>query len=342
MPRTWREKLAPHIYRDAYGIDTIVQFRGRVLRERWPLDADWDEMQRWIARALAELHDRAADAGTVRPSRTTGTLTADVETFLKTRKGRPGYAADKCHLKAWAALFKRKRSRIKTADVDLAIAGWREAKVAPQTIIHRCRALRVLWRSFDKNGRTPVDDAQIPKKPKPHPVGLPAGTVAKVTKRLTERASKYANTREKTLARYRVLTTTLQRPIQLMRSTPQDVDLQLRVWLVPGAKGEPSHQIWLNDDMLEAWRAFIKAEAWGPYHSGRYGKQLRAAGYPEDVSTYNVRHDGAIDALRRGADLGDVQGLLGHTEITTTRRNYAPILKERQQQISERLQGRLK
>jgi hypothetical protein len=111
MPRTWREKLAPHIYRDAYGIDTIVQFRKQTSRERWPLDADWDELQRWIARALAELHDRAADAGTVRPSRTVGTLTADVETFLKTRKGRPGYAADKCHLKAWTALFRNGNAR---------------------------------------------------------------------------------------------------------------------------------------------------------------------------------------------------------------------------------------
>jgi hypothetical protein len=126
-----------------------------------------------------------------------------------------------------------------------------------------------------------VDDAQIPKKPKPHPVGLPAGTIQKVTKKLTERATKYANTREKTLARYLVLTTTLQRPIKLMRAKPQDIDLTNRWWLVRGAKNEPAHQVYLNDDMIAAWKLFIKAEAWGTYHSGRYGKQLRAAGYPE-------------------------------------------------------------
>jgi integrase len=57
--------------------------------------------------------------------------------------------------------------------------------------------------------------------------------------KLTERASKYANTREKTLARYLVLTTTLQRPIQVMRAKPSDIDLANRWWLVRGAKGNP-------------------------------------------------------------------------------------------------------
>jgi site-specific recombinase XerD len=342
MARRTRVTIAPHQYRDEYGIDTIVQFRKRTRRERWPLESDPDERAAWVQRALSQLMDEAADRRELRVQ-TRGTLAGDVTAFLKTREGRPSYAADKCNLAHWVARYrKRRRSRLTTHDVDLAIAEWRQAGVSAQTIRHRCRVLRVLYRQFDgPHARTPIDRAQVPKKPHPHPVGLPVGTIPRVAQRLEVRAQKYANTREQTLARFLVLTTTLQRPIQLQRAQPPDVDLQTRTWWVRGVKGEPAHQIYLNDDMLKAWTLFIKVDAWGPYHSGRYGTQLRAAGWPEDISTYNYRHDGAIEALRRGADLGDVQGLLGHTEIQTTRRNYAPVLQERQRRVSEMLQGRL-
>jgi hypothetical protein len=70
--------------------------------------------------------------------------------------------------------------------------------------------------------------------------------------------------------------------------------------LVAGARREERTRAsgLLNDDMIEAWKLFIKADAWGTYHSGRYGTQLRAAGYPKDISTYNVKHEGAHEALQ--------------------------------------------
>ena len=42
----------------------------------------------------------------------------------------------------------------------------------------------------------------------------------------------------------------------------------------------------------------------------------------------------------RGIDLGDVQGWLGHRDIMTTRRHYAPVLVSRLKQASETLSGR--
>ena len=99
--------------------------------------------------------------------------------------------------------------------------------------------------------------------------------------------------------------------------------------------------VYLNDEQLEAWKAFIAADCWGTYNDHWFRKRLRKAGWPEDVSTYNYRHEGAIDALEAGADLGDVQGLLGHTEIETTRRNYGPLIMSRQQAISAKLGQRL-
>jgi len=53
------------------------------------------------------------------------------------------------------------------------------------------------------------------------------------------------------------------------------------------------------------------------------------SGWPKGIRPYQLRHTFAIDMLRSGADLGDVQGLLGHASIQTTRTFYAPILLSR-------------
>jgi site-specific recombinase XerD len=42
----------------------------------------------------------------------------------------------------------------------------------------------------------------------------------------------------------------------------------------------------------------------------------------------------------RGIDLGVVQGCLGHRQVSTTRRHYAPVLASRLKQASEMLAGR--
>jgi integrase len=127
----------------------------------------------------------------------------------------------------------------------------------------------------------------------------------------------------------------------MVRAKPEDVDLERRTWFVRSAKNEPAHVVYLNDEQVEAWKAFIAADCWGTYNVYWFRTRLRTAGWPAHVSTYNYRHEGAIDALAAGADLGDVQGLLGHTEIETTRRNYGPLVMSRQQAISAKLGRRL-
>jgi hypothetical protein len=54
-----------------------------------------------------------------------------------------------------------------------------------------------------------------------------------------------------------------------------------------------------------------------------------------------VRHRTAPGGRReRGIDLADVSAVLGHRQITTTRRHYAPVLVSRLKRASERLAGR--
>jgi hypothetical protein len=92
--------------------------------------------------------------------------------------------------------------------------------------------------------------------------------------------------------------------------------------------------------MKAAWEAFMAAKAWGHFDGSDYAKALYAAGWPKDVRPYQARHSVALELGERGIDLGDVQGWLGHKQVTTTRKHYAPILVSRLKQASERLDGR--
>jgi integrase len=138
-----------------------------------------------------------------------------------------------------------------------------------------------------------------------------------------------------------VLVTTGQRPVQIMRTEPEDLDLAQGLWLVRSAKGEPAHTITLTTEMRQAWQAFVEAEAWGPYDTSLHANRLHEAGWPAGLRPYTARHALMRDALALGVDLGDVQGLAGHTSPLTTRRFYGPLQIGRQREVSQKLEGRL-
>jgi integrase len=98
--------------------------------------------------------------------------------------------------------------------------------------------------------------------------------------------------------------------------------------------------LWLNDDMLAAWKAFVAAEAWGKFDGSDYAKALYQAGWPRDVRPYQARHILALQLQELGGDVGDIQGVLGHKHIETTRRFHAPVAVSRMKGSSERLAGR--
>jgi integrase len=236
------------------------------------------------------------------------------------------------------------------------------AVVAVRTIRHRCRVLADLYHALDgKRAPTPVDEAKIPKLPKDHPIGIDVSIVLDVARRLAlatvarprqraphdpeayaAREAARRQDRQRTYARYVVLVTTGQRPCQVMRAQPDDLDLAAGVWVVRSAKLEPAHTITLTADMRQAWQAFIEADAWGAYDTTTHANRVHAAGWPRGLRPYNARHAVMIDALAAGVDLGDVQGLAGHTSPLTTRRFYGPLLVGRQREVSQKLEGRLK
>ena len=250
--------------------------------------------------------------------------------------------------------------------------------VAVKTIRHRCRVLAELFHIIDGHTRvgrgprarwftatgmlavTPVDAAKIPALEKPHPIDVDLATIRRVSTNLAratdprtparpprdraawqQREAARQREAQHVYARFLVLVTTAQRPCQVGRAQPGDVALEALSWTVRAAKNEPAHTIGLNDDSVGAWRYFQAVEAWGEYDTSKHAKAVHAAGWPATVRPYNARHALAIDAIRRGVSLGDLQGMLGHMTPDTTRRSYAPFILERQLAVSAQLAGRL-
>lgn len=324
-----RTRIAEGVYRDKYGLAATVKVGLRQIEERFPVDQSLDVIQAWRARTRADLledrEDRGADAPIVR-----GTFAGDLPRRLKQIDGQPRYKSDRSHLMAWLpALGKYVRSAIRPAYVQAAIDGWLKAGKSARTIRHRVRVLRELYKGLDgAHSRPPVKGVTVPKPGKPHPIAVPWRTVQRVAKSLKQgkrHAKGYGGDSDQAYARFLVRATTGQRPAQIMRATKEDIDLRRRLWYVRAAKGGNAIALPLDADMIRAWKVFIAANAWGPFDTRSFSKTIRRHGWPATVRPYALRSTFAIDMIRGGADLGDVQAALGHRQIETTRSHYASI-----------------
>jgi site-specific recombinase XerD len=332
---TGRRRVATGIYRDRYGYAARVWCGGLVVERRFPKDATLREMKAWQDHTRAIARQR-------QPARERGTLAADVERYLNQMRHLASWIERRAHLRAWLPRLGRlRRFRITREHVQAHISRWAEAGVAPKTIWHRVQALRHLYRTLD--GRrvvTPCDDVSLPALPRHVPVVVSPEVVRRVEAELRARERRGLLRDAKTRARFMVLATTGRRPSELMRAQPEDVDLERRVWAVRDGKGGWSAGIYLNDDMLTAWRLFLAAQAWGSFNTGSFARCLRAAGWPSGVRPYHLRHSIGLALSEHGADLADVAAFLGHTRTSTTRRHYVPVLGSRLEALSRALDGR--
>lgn len=365
-----RRRVEPNLYQYPDGrYEARVSAAGRVApATRFPADTPLEQIRTWIADAKRRLTKEARELGDV-PQAGRGTLEGDAPDFLAQIAGRVSTKADTSHLRAWfdvvidgVRLGSLPRSAITTGHINKTIAAWQtqpsphairrvrttgytrkgrtiatyERKapttsghvVSALTIRHRCRVLHDCYRTLDgPEARSPVAHAKIPTRGKRPPVTVPTDLVGTVLHRLRPLC-------EKTFARFYVACTTGQRPCQIGRAMPDDVQLADRSWLVRDAKGEPAHTVSLDKPQLAAWQAFIEAEAWGAFDTTRYGRLIHAAGWPKGIKPYAARHSFAREAIRRGVSLGDVQALLGHLDPATTR-IYAPFVMDRQREVSK-------
>lgn len=313
-----RTRLEEGIFSDAYGLAAVVKV-GTVQRERrYPHGTDRASLRSWRIATRADLD---ADRAT-RLSLVTGTLQHDGDKFLTRKKAQAGYKADRSHLRSWYPVFgKVLRTAITREHVERQIALWLAAGVAARTIRHRCRVLRECYRAMSgPTAKTPADRLKLPRIPPAQPVAVPVKTIQKVAASLLK-AGLGAD-----YARFTIRALTGQRPAQIMRAQPQDVDLPRRIWFVRPAKGGNPIPFPLNTEAVTAWKYFAKVNAWGAFDTAKAAETARAHGWPSDIPLYALRSSLAIDLLLQRATLQEVQGLLGHKQIKTTADHYAPIL----------------
>lgn len=333
MPPT-RRKLARGIYQDAYGISVIYRAEGKPVETRFPAGTSLARLERWRNRQRAQ-EQRTT---TIRRNQ----LARDVVRYLKRLKGLAGYKSEKSHLRAWLQAFGPTTRRLITREAcELVIADWRQAGYAPRTIRHRIRVLQSLYRVLDgAQAVTPLDEVKPPPRPRERPVAVSDTVIASVALQLRKQEIAGRLYDAKTRARFLVLATHNQRPCEVMRAQPGDVDLERKLWFTRTAKGGPHTIVPLNTEQLAAWQLFITADAWGAYDSRSFSKTLKRNGWPKDIRPYNLRHSTGIALSARGVDLGDIQALFGHASPETTRRFYVPGLIERLAAATQKLEGR--
>jgi len=342
MKNPKRTRVATGIYQDQCGFLAAVTCRGLRRDQRFPPDTAIAFMQSWRTRTRADLDEDGADAAAIdEPVPERGTFAHDLPRHLKRIAGRASYKSDRSHLKAWLPFIgSMKRTTIRPSHVRAAFAAWLADGKSARTIRHRRRVFRELYQSLDgAHAKPPIKGVKVPKPDDPHPTPVPVATIRRVAASLKKgKAGPHRCGPKRTLthvryaepakarARFLVRATTGQRPSQIMRATAADVDLKRKIWFVRAGKGGHAVPLPLTPDMVKAWKAFAAAKAWGPFDSRSFSKTIRRHGWPKNVRPYNLRHTFAIDHLLAGTSIGDLQGLLGHAQIETTRKHYAPVL----------------
>lgn len=331
MPK--RRRLARGIFEDAYGRSVIYHHHGKPIEVRFEKDRPLDLLVRWRARKLVEIAEQS-------PRDPRGSLARDVVRFLKTRKGRPNYKTEKSYLATWVrTLGNPPRWKITPALITETIATWREQGYSEQTLRHRMRILRQLFQTLDgKRASSPFDDLPLPATPRPRPVAVADAEIAEVAGNL--RKQEILKRQDgRTRARFLVLATHEQRPAELKRTRPEDLQLGRRLWFVRGAKGSYNTIVPLNDEQVAAWRLFVAAGAFGSFDTRSYCRTLQRNGWPRGIRPYNLRHSTGLALSARGAELGDIQALYGHTSPETTR-IYVPGQLQRLERAQALLEGR--
>jgi integrase len=337
----------PGIQKDRNGFRAFVrvpvrndpQRRSKLISKRFPPTAGLREMKAW--REEQRVRSRARST----PAPTAGTFAADVDRYLRQVAAMPTFTWRRRDLYAWREYYgDLPRAAMTTEIIRAQLQTWRTVgpvhRYNPRTkqlrrlarplsaaaCNHRRTALLHLWTVLDgKDAPNPVRAVPPFQEPPPAPRARDLDFLEAAIARLRNPQQR---------ARARVLLWTGIRGVsELGKMRPEHVDLKASECHVPTGKGGKRFRfVPLNQQGRDAWATFIEAGAWGTYDKDALRKsiaracrrELEARGLPPaHVRTYDLRHSIATAYLRAGADIADVQDLLGHTTARMTRR-YAP------------------
>ncbi len=283
-------------------------------------------MKRWRDDEIAEMRRQ-----TLLPVR--GTLNGDIPRYLGLITiDNP--TNRRYEIESWCHRFgARPRHLIKPADVKQQVDDWRRKGVAASTIRHRLTALSQLYELLDgADAFNPARGIKRPQEPEPEARNVAPVIVQRVFTHWAKELEA-SNKGTKTIVRCKVLYCTGMRPSQLMRvDTSADVEPFLEqdppsMLIRKAGKGGKTHTKPLNQSGVTAWRELIAIGAQGKFSTSSMWKSwtraCKRAGV-EPFNPYRLRHSYASDLRRAGADLADIQEILGHTSPKTTQRYAAP------------------
>jgi tyrosine recombinase XerC len=272
-------------------------------------------------------------------------LLEDVEAFLHhqttarnlSRHTMRAYAGDLVELSAAVEA----EGPVPAARVDLAtlrrhLASLKERGLVPRSIARKISAIRALFRWLAAEGRIERDPAaalRVPKRGRP----LPKVLSQDEAKRLLEAPKGDGWTALRDRAVLETLYSTGARVAETAGMDVDDLDLEAGAVILRG-KGGKERVASLGRPALEALSAYLAASA-SPKRR-RHGKAVflnraggrltvrgiarlleghaKAAGLPAGTSPHVLRHSFATHLLEAGANLREVQEMLGHASLSTT------------------------
>ena len=346
--------LPPGIFPFRKGFRAYVRVAGQLHSKIFAATATIREMRDWRD---AKRVDHKRQALREKPSR--GTFADDIARYLRIVAAMPTITYRTRDLIAWRDTLGDHVSRhaLTPTMIREQLNQWRMdgpvLRVNPRTKVvravkkplsasacnHRRTALLHLFTVLDgKDAPNPVRAVPAFVEPPPQPRARNLAELEAVIAKLRSAKSR---------ARASVLLWTgIRGNSELGKMRPQHVNLEARVCHVPTGKGgRRMRLVPLNAKGVAAWKAFAAAKAWGTYDAAVLRKSLDRAARNRALATgvehrplrtYDLRHSVATAYLAAGADLADVQDLLGHSTPRMTRR-YAPQQRAKLLAAADRL-----
>ncbi len=247
-------------------------------------------------------------------------------------------------------------------DVDLLVlrhylASLKQEHLASTTVARRISAIRTFWRWMAREGRiegNPAADLRVPRRPRALPRVLSPDEVERLL--AAPSPESWGGRRDRALLE--TLYSTGARAAEAAGLDRDAIDLAGGIARLRG-KGRKERLGALGRPCVAALEAYfettrVEGRRVDPdaVFLNRYGERLSlrgvgrvlqrhlaAAGLPADVHPHTLRHSFATHILRAGANLREVQELLGHQNVTTTQ-IYTHLTLDHLMQVYERAHPR--
>jgi integrase len=301
---------------------------GKRRETRFPAGTATRKMQRWQEDTRRELRDQ--------PATTKGTLAADVEAYMASRRTMPTADTRERHLKLWADKLGPTRARHTVTSLEIAtiLDEWRESGLRPGTVNRQRTALQSFYTVLNgKAGANPVKGVPKLRESIRPPKRLDYALLQRILDAMPDSGQRHAGDSptsvSQTKARLRVLAYTGLPHAQIMGLKPEHLHAEERLLYVEGRKkGEGTADVWLplSDLGLQAVREMFACKAIGRFSQSAmrisFQRAARKVGRP-DLTPYDLRHLFGATMLRLTQNRAATRDLMMHQSDRTTARYTA-------------------